>query len=170
VTLAEILQQPLSTSPSTVETLDAAVVLGAPIGKGPTLAAPLAERLDAGADLYHRGLARTVCITGKPSEADAMLTRLRAARIPEDAMRVDREAATTRDNAAHTSAILRRDGLESAWIVTQPFHLRRACFWFRRFGIDARPWLIAGGLPPRVIWLVREYAAWGRVGLDLLVK
>ena len=55
----------------------------------------------------------------------------------------------------------------AVWIVTQPFHGRRARRCFRRAGLDARVWPIVDGIeerePSRALrWIAREYAAWLR--------
>jgi uncharacterized SAM-binding protein YcdF (DUF218 family) len=54
------------------------------------------------------------------------------------------------------------------WLVTQPFHARRALRLFRAAGLDARAWHIADSVQYRdrgraVRWLVREYAAWAKL-------
>jgi uncharacterized SAM-binding protein YcdF (DUF218 family) len=51
------------------------------------------------------------------------------------------------------------------WIVTQPFHGRRAALLFRRANLDPRVHHIADSVQYRdrrraVRWLVREYASW----------
>ena len=56
-------------------------------------------------------------------------------------------------------------GRRRVWLVTQPFHARRALFYFRRAGFDPRAWQIEGGLEARrpghaIRWILREYAAW----------
>ena len=52
------------------------------------------------------------------------------------------------------------------WLVTQPFHARRAVRLFQEAGLTASAWHIEDSLQYRdrrraVSWLVREYAAWG---------
>jgi uncharacterized SAM-binding protein YcdF (DUF218 family) len=54
------------------------------------------------------------------------------------------------------------------WIVTQPFHGRRAARLFREVGFEPRVWHIEDSLQYRerkraLRWLVREYAAWGKL-------
>jgi uncharacterized SAM-binding protein YcdF (DUF218 family) len=54
------------------------------------------------------------------------------------------------------------------WLVTQPFHGRRAALLFARAGLEPRVWHIDGSIQYRdraraVRWLAREYAAWGKL-------
>jgi uncharacterized SAM-binding protein YcdF (DUF218 family) len=166
--IAAALAAPLAWPATAPRVADAAVIFGAPPGPPGALAAPLAERIEAGAHIYRQGLAAIVCATGKPREAAAMEARLIQLGVPERALRVDRDARTTRDNARNAAAILGADGCRTAWVVTQSFHRRRACFWLRHFGIEPLAWGIEGERAARVGWLAREYAAWTRVAVDLL--
>jgi uncharacterized SAM-binding protein YcdF (DUF218 family) len=149
---------------------DAIVVLGAPLTPDGALSAVLAERVAAGHALWRAGAAPLVCVTGGPSrggrtEGDAMAEALEDAGVPARALRVERAARTTADNARLVAALLAPDEVRAVWLVTQPFHLRRARWLFRRAGLDAYGHHIAGGLqdqdPARALrWITREYAAW----------
>jgi uncharacterized SAM-binding protein YcdF (DUF218 family) len=152
-------------------TADAIVILGAPLARDGLLTDVLRERVVAGYQLWEAGAAPLVCVTGGPSrgrtEAEAMAEALRDLGVPAGALRIEPEARTTGENATRVAALLAGDGVRSVWVVTQPFHLRRACWLFRRAGLDARGWRIAGGLqdrePERALrWIRREYAAWAR--------
>lgn len=169
--LAALLGRPLAVS-APFAVLDAIVVPGATLGPGDALTPVLAERIAAAAALYHAGGAPRVLVTGgvtrraRRAEADVMADALRALHIPD--VLVERASQTTRENAALSAPILRAQGVRSLWIVTQPFHARRATHLFGAAGFDARPWHIADSLQYRdhrraVRWLVREYAAWLRL-------
>lgn len=152
--------------------LDAIVVLGAPLLPDGSLSDVLAERVTAALDLYRRGGAPLVCVSGGTTrgghnEADAMAAALRALGLPEAALRCERASTSTDDNARLTAALLAGDGARAVWLVTQPFHGRRARRCFRRAGLDAHVWAIADSLqhrqPRRALrWIGREYAAWLR--------
>jgi uncharacterized SAM-binding protein YcdF (DUF218 family) len=152
-------------------TADAIVVLGAPLSPGGGLSPVVAERVAAAVALWRVGAAPLVCVTGGPSrgttEADAMALALREVGVPERALRVERAARSTFDNARLTAALLRPEGVRSVWLVSQPFHLRRARWLFRRAGFEPRAHRIDGGLQDddawrALRWSAREYAAWLR--------
>ena len=159
------LEAPLVIRGEALRPLDAIVVLGAPLRDDqPT--PPLAERIEAAAALYHAGGAPRVVATGgitrgaSRSEAAAIADALRARGIPD--VLVEDRSQTTTDNAVFTARMI---GACSVWIVTQPFHGRRAARLFRRAGFDAHVWHIADSLEYRdrrraLRWVAREYVAW----------
>jgi uncharacterized SAM-binding protein YcdF (DUF218 family) len=56
-------------------------------------------------------------------------------------------------------------GTCAIWLVTQPFHGRRAARLFRSAGFEPHVWHIADSLEYRdrsraARWVMREYAAW----------
>lgn len=165
--IATLLEVPLVRHPPFARR-DAIVILGAPLGPGGTLTPVLAERATAAAALWRAGGAPIVIATGgvtgsARAEADAI-----AEAIPEIPVIVERTARTTADNARLVARLLPAGA--SVWLVTQPFHGRRAVHLFRRTGLDAHAWHIADSLEYRdrrraVRWLVREYAAWLALGL-----
>ena len=137
----------------------------------------LAERVAAALALWRAGGGRCVVATGgvthgaRRAEADALAEALRAGGVPADALVVERASRTTAENAALTAAALARRGARTVWVVTQPFHARRAAYLLTRAGLDARAWHIADSLQYRdraraVRWLVREYGAWARLLLS----
>ena len=146
------------------------MVLGAPLAHDGGLSEVLAERVVAAAALWRAGGAPLVIATGgrtqgaRRAEAEVMAEALAAAGVPE--VLVEDAAMTTRDNARHVAALLAPRGLARVWLVTQPFHARRAVRLFRDAGLAASAWHIDDSLQYRdrrraVSWLVREYAAWG---------
>jgi uncharacterized SAM-binding protein YcdF (DUF218 family) len=166
--LARLLERPL-TIDHAIEQADAIVVLGAPLGPGGALTAILEERVAAAAELYRAGAGRHVIATGgvthgaPRAEADALAEGLAAAGIPD--VLVERDSLTTAENARFTARLLEPLGARRVWIVTQPFHGRRAALLFRRAGLEPRVHHIADSVQYRdrrraVRWLVREYASW----------
>ncbi len=142
---------------------DAIVVLGAKLFADGSVTPALAERIAAAAALYRAGGAPSVIATGGGGEADAIAAGLGA--IP---VRVERLARTTAENARLVAAMLPRGA--AVWLVTQPFHGRRAEYLFRRAGLTPHVWHIADSIEYRdrrraLRWLVREYGAWVAVGL-----
>jgi uncharacterized SAM-binding protein YcdF (DUF218 family) len=154
------------------EVRDAIVVLGATLGPGDTLTPVLAERVAAAAALFAAGAAPQIITTGgvtgpgQRAEAAVLADALVAAGAPRDAIVVEDRAKTTSDNARFT-ALLIKPGAR-LWLVTQPFHAKRAEHLFRAAGFDAKAWHIAGSLEYRdhrraTRWYLREYAAWVKV-------
>ena len=153
---------------------DAIVVLGAGLGPGGTLTPILEERIAAAAALFRAGAGKYVVVTGgvtqgaPRAEADAIAQGLRAAGVPD--VLVERESLTTAENARFTARILEPLGARTVWLVTQPFHGRRAALLFRREGLEPRVWHIADSLQYRDRrrarrWIVREVGAWGMLVL-----
>ena len=171
--------------------LDAIVVLGAPLGPRDELTPPVAERAHAAASLYHAGGAPLIIASGgtthgaSRAEADAIADEIRRANVPDSAILVERASQTTAENARFTAELFARrsDGRRTderspgvrsderwsppirAWLVTQPFHGRRAQRLFRRAGFDAHVWHIDNSLEyadrhRALRWVVREYIAW----------
>lgn len=167
--VARLLEAPLAVRDVPVETRDAIVVLGAPLTPAGELTQVLAERVAAAVELHRAGGGPLVVATGGTThgapraEAAALADGLRASGIAD--VLVEDRSLTTAQNARFTAELLASRGVRSAWIVTQPFHAKRAALLFRRAGFDARAWHIADSVQYReraraVRWLVREYASW----------
>lgn len=150
---------------------DAIVVLGAPLAPGGGLSEVVAERVAGGVALWRRGAAPIIVCTGgvtagaDRAEAEVMAEAVGAAGVPAAAIVVEPRARTTAANAAEVARLL-PPGV-TVWLVTQPFHARRARRLFRAVGLTVRVWHLADSLqyrqPRRALrWLVREYAAWAR--------
>jgi uncharacterized SAM-binding protein YcdF (DUF218 family) len=161
---------------------DAIVVLGSPTRADGSLTEIGEERVVAGVQLWKRGVAPIVCMTGGRSpraraqgvmsEAEAMAARARALGVSAAAILEERESRFTKENATRAAPILRAAGVRSVVIVTQPFHLRRGVLWFRRCGFEAHGHVIEDSVqfaqPRRGLkWIVRE---WGSLLRDLIDK
>jgi len=171
--IARVLGAPL-TSVSPPGPADAIVILGAPLRPDGQLSPVAEERVRAGVALWERGLAPVICVVGghcprghrdDPAEAEGMARWVRAMGVPERAIRVDRRSTSTFTNALRAAELLHPEGRRRVWLVTQPFHLRRARFYFRRAGFEPLGWHIDGSLqykdPARALrWITREYGAW----------
>lgn len=189
--LARILEAPLVIA-DPFAPLDAIVVLGATLRR-PASPAPeailgsaavppsaswrpsrvLAERIAAAAALYHAGGAPLVVATGgvtggaSRAEADAIADGLVLHGVPRAHVLTETGSLRTADNARLTAQLLAPLRARRVWIVTQPFHGRRAARLFRRAGLEPHVWHIADSLQYRdrrraLGWIAREYAAWAR--------
>jgi uncharacterized SAM-binding protein YcdF (DUF218 family) len=167
--ITRVLERPLVLRDEPVRALDAIVVLGSPLGPRDSLTLVLVERARAAMELFCAGGAPLIITTGgiahgaRRAEADVLAEAIRFAIDGE--VIVERESQTTAQNARLTAKIFAERGLKTAWIVTQPFHTRRAVRLFREAGIDAHAWHIADSLEYRdrrraLRWCVREYASW----------
>lgn len=178
----------------------AIVVLGAPLDAQDRLTEIGRERARAGAELWRRGGAPLVLVSGavtrgaQRSEAAALADELVAGGVPRAAILLEERALTTAENGRGCAALLRAHEAELArsgegggdgergqarpggaseaalgpvWLVTQPFHGRRARLCFRRAGVAGWVWPIEDSLelrdPRRALrWSLREYLAWAK--------
>src|SRR4051812_18101574 len=138
--LARLVGRPFAIEDRMLEPRDAIVVLGAALRRD-RLSAILRERVAAAVALFAAGAAPPVVVTGgvrgrsTRSGPAALAEGLIAAGVPREVISVEDRAQTTAENARFTAAIL---GSASVWLVTQPFHARRAEYLFRRAGFAAR--------------------------------
>lgn len=176
--LARLLEAPLVVDDPLVSA-DAIVVLGAPLARGGVLSQILEERVEAAAALYHAGAGRIVVATGGLTEhaprpeADAIAEALAAVGIP--GVLVERQARNTAQNAAFTARLLAPLGVRTVWLVTQPFHGRRAAHLFRGAGFEPRVWHIADSVEYRdrrraLRWVTREYASWALLAARAIAR
>jgi uncharacterized SAM-binding protein YcdF (DUF218 family) len=171
--LARLLEAPLAVHDVPLEPRDAIVVLGAPLAPGDVLTSYLEERVVVATALFRAGAGARIVTTGgvtrnaRTAEAEALADGLVAAGIPRDAIVVEARAQTTAENARFTAALLAPLGARTVWLVTQPFHAKRAARLFERAGLEPRIWHIADSIQYRdrrraLRWLTREYAAWAK--------
>jgi uncharacterized SAM-binding protein YcdF (DUF218 family) len=175
---ARLLGRPLAVR-DRPDTADAIVILGAPLRPGGALSGVAEERVRTGVELWRRKFAPILCISGggpgrlvpdRPREADAMAVLARQLGVPDTALRVERESLSTAENARRCAELLAAEGVRRVWLVTQPFHTRRARAWFRRAGLEPRTWYPEDSIQFRnpllgLGWVGREYAAWIRMWL-----
>jgi uncharacterized SAM-binding protein YcdF (DUF218 family) len=158
---------------------DAIVVLGARLTPEGELSSLLEERVRAGVDLWRRGAAPILCVTGggPPGrvEADAMAAHALALGVERTALRVERQSLTTEENARYTAALLGAEQCRTVWLVSQPFHLLRARWLFRRHGFEPLAWHVEDSVQYRwpgsgLRWVVREYAAIAVLGAQTVIR
>jgi SanA protein len=137
-TLAALAHNQLYT-PAAVPARDVAIVFGARVFPGGTLSSMLADRVAAGADLYHQGKVRVLLMTGDNSTLDynepgAMKRHAIALGVPAEAIVLDYAGRRTYDSCYRAKHIFQ---LDRAILVTQAFHLDRAVVLCRTLGVDA---------------------------------
>ncbi len=173
--LTRLLERPLilgdaiDDGAAAVERRDAIVVCGAPLTPGGIPSPILEERLAVAVALWRRAAAPIVVVTGgltrgaRRTEASGMADALRDLGVPAAAIVVEDQSRTTAENARGVRRLV--PAARRIWVVTQPFHTRRAARLFRREGFEPRLAYRDGGLeaaePGRALrWVAREYAAW----------
>lgn len=119
---------------------DVAVVLGAKVRVDGRPSVQLGDRLARALDVFERGDAGWVLVSGGRGvegheEADVMAAWLVARGVPSERIIVDRDGWTTWHTARNTRRILEERGLASAVIVTSYYHVPRARLAFERAGV-----------------------------------
>lgn len=119
---------------------DAILVLGAAQYNGrpsPVLRA----RLDHAIDLYERGLAPRIIFTGGIGAGDTLseaeVSRRYAVRrgVPEPAILVERAGETSAQSVGAAAALMHAEGMTSALVVSDSYHMMRLELLARRAGI-----------------------------------
>ncbi len=115
------------------------MVLGNRVFPGGVPCGELARRLEVGRELYERGRARRVIVSGKArpdrnyDEPAVMAAWLEARGVPAADIILDRGGYRTAASMADAAAI----GVKSLLVVSQAYHLPRAVYLAERAGIDA---------------------------------
>lgn len=119
---------------------DVAIILGSKVELNGKPSARLAARLDQGAAMYARGLARHVIVSGGVGkegfdEAKVMRDYLVSQGLPSSVIHVDSLGIDTESTAVNSAVIMRERGWTSAVVVTQYFHVPRSALALRRAGV-----------------------------------
>lgn len=119
------------------------VVLGAQVRAGGVPSRTLAARARHAGDMFARGEAGRILVSGgvgehPPSEADAMAAILLGSGVPESAILREAASHSTRRSAHHVAVLARRLGVEEVVLVTDPLHCVRAASAFRAEGLRVR--------------------------------
>lgn len=119
---------------------DAIVVLGAGINWDGSPSAVLKDRLDVADGLYNAGVAPKIIMSGDNSDSSynevmAMAKYAKANGIPAEDIFCDHAGLSTYDSMYRLKNVF---NVQRCVIVTQEYHLYRAVYDARGFGIDAR--------------------------------
>lgn len=121
---------------------DAIIVLGA-AAYDARPSPVLEERIRHGIDLYQRGLAKRLIFTGGFGKgarfSESQVAQRYALRhdVPKQAILIETESRTTRQNLQQAAALMQAHHLKRAIIVSDPLHMARALRLAREAGIDA---------------------------------
>ena len=95
-------------------------------------------RVETAVLLWKEGYAPRILFSGASldpesvSSAEIMKREAVERGVPESAILVEPASATTEENAALVAALMQRESLHSAILVTSPYHQRRAAYLFAR--------------------------------------
>ncbi|MCP5502698.1 MAG: YdcF family protein [Leptospiraceae bacterium] len=137
---------------SEVEKADAIVILGGMInnlvkhqdiielGEG-------ADRLVYAVELYREGKAKEIILTGgsgvlffqKNPEAELAKKMLISLGVAKEHIIIENLSRNTRENALHTSNLLRKQKKNKIILVTSAFHMKRSLALFQKYGLDIIP-------------------------------
>jgi uncharacterized SAM-binding protein YcdF (DUF218 family) len=178
-TLIASLETDLPLSPEPADPPKAIVILSAEgtQGKGPHpySVGPLTlERLLAGVQLWHRNGPLPILVTGGPTGprgAPTLAARMAYVLTEDFAMPVvwqETASRNTWENAEFSARILKEKHIDSVYLVTNAWHMKRAMYCFHHFGIEttAAPVRLAepdyselGGFAPSINgWAASYYA------------
>ena len=115
------------------------MVLGASVHPDGTPSPMLEDRLEAGIELYNRGVAQKLLLTGdngqiEYNEVEAMKNYAVNAGVPEEDIFLDHAGFSTYDSVYRASYVF---GVESMVAVTQEYHLYRTLHGCKKMGIEA---------------------------------
>jgi len=147
------------------EFYDVIVVLGAAQNPDGTPGPAIVRRVRHAARAWQAGLAPRVMLCGGPtaidtSEAETMAGAARAEGVVEAALLLEDLSTRTLENAEQCRRLMAEHGLTRALLVTDWFHMPRALYTFRAFGIEVTPDPVPTSWSPVVIGsLFREWVA-----------
>ena len=147
---------------------DVIIVLGARVKPDGSLSNSLEYRLQTALQVYEQGYASSFIVCGAQgsdeptTEAEAMRNYLVAQGVPQESIFMDDQSINTRENLQNAYAIMQENGMSSAIVVTNAYHVARAKSLCREIGIDA---LGAAAQMPRGFFIpwkmrVRESISW----------
>ena len=118
---------------------DCIMVLGASVKADGTPSRMLQDRLDLAVELYHRGVAPKLLLTGDNgqvnyNEVKAMKEYAAAGGVPEEDIFLDHAGFSTYESVYRAKYIFKVDRMV---VVTQKYHLYRALYGCGKMGIEA---------------------------------
>ena len=121
---------------------DVAIVLGAATSNG-EVSPVYRERINHGIWLYENGYVDYLILTGgigkgnEKSDAYIAMQYALTKGIPEQVILIEEQSTITEENLEHAKAIMNEHSLNTAIIVSDPLHMKRAMLMARDYGITA---------------------------------
>lgn len=121
---------------------DVIIIMGAAVWEQETPSPALQARIDHAAKLHKEGYAGNLILSGglgtnPPSEAEAMQVALLRQGVDGSILYLEREATNSLENLKYSRDIMTEYGFETAIVVTDPFHMKRALLIARDLGLEA---------------------------------
>lgn len=151
---------------------DVAVVLGAAV-QGAQPSPVFRERINHAVTLYHTGVVRIILFTGGPAQG-AVYAESEVARnyaiaqgVPASDILIETRSTTTQENLEQARQLMAAQQLQSAILVSDPLHMRRAVSLAEHLGMavssSPTPTSRYRSLKTRLAFLVREIWFYQRV-------
>ena len=121
---------------------DAAIVLGAATSDG-EISPVYRERINHGIWLYENGYVDYLILTGGVGDgkkiSDAFLAKqyVISLSVPEEAVLMEEKSRITEENLEYAKAVMEEHSLDTAIIVSDPLHMKRAMLMAQDYGIEA---------------------------------
>ncbi len=121
---------------------DCIIILGCQV-RGTTLSQFLKKRLDKGIEIYNKGFADYIIVSGGQgpgediTEAEAMKRYLISKGISENKIIVEDKSRNTMENLKYSKKLMVEKGFDMAIIVSNKYHLKRASVMAKKVGINA---------------------------------
>lgn len=125
-------------------TADCIIVLGAAVN-GDQPSPVFAERIRHGVNLYQQGMAKKLLFTGgygvgqRYAESSVASTFALKMGVPAADILTEHQSHTTLQNFVQANAIMNKHRLDSAIIVSDPLHMKRALLMADDLGMNAVP-------------------------------
>lgn len=121
---------------------DCAVILGCAVENGePTPV--FRERINHGIHLFHENKVKYLIFTGGVGDGDE-ISEAQAAKkyavymgVPEDCIFIEEKSRITEENLEYAREIMEEKDLETALLVSDPLHMKRAMLMAEDYGITA---------------------------------
>jgi uncharacterized SAM-binding protein YcdF (DUF218 family) len=121
---------------------DCIIILGCQV-RGTTLSQFLKARLDKSIEIYNEGLAKYIIVSGGQgpgesiTEAKAMEIYLVSNGIDENNIIMEEKSSNTMENLQYSKNIMIEMKLNTAIVVSNKYHLKRASVMAKRVGLNA---------------------------------
>ena len=145
---------------------DVIIVLGGGVNRNGTPGSGHARRIRHAVTLYEKGFAPHILCTGgydKPgwpkTEAVVCKELLIAAGVPEQAILMEEKSLSTEENVIESQRVMRDNGLKTALVVSDNFHILRSAMLFHDYNlsISTSPAQVTTGPLPLDVAVLSSY-------------